>query len=327
MPAQELLALLSSPAAIDDLASRGPGALLVEGTLPAGSLPVPPLLPLVVVTPSAVPDPGDAPAPTVDVHAEDEDLERVLAAIEAAPLASASLAVLLRASESRSVAEGLLAESAVYGVLQAGPEFRTWRVGNPVRDRRRETGDAVHCRRQGDTLHVRLSRPAVCNALDAQMRDALAGCLQVAATDPGLTVRLSGDGPAFCSGGHLDEFGSRADPATAHILRLTRSVGWMLHQLAGRTQVFVHGACRGSGVELPAFCGSVAADPGATFGLPELSMGLIPGAGGTVSLPLRIGRHRTAWLAFTGQAIDAATALRWGLVDEIAADDAWTSRP
>ena len=55
----------------------------------------------------------------------------------------------------------------------------------------------------------------------------------------------------------------------------------------------------------------------ARFWLPELSMGLVPGAGGTVSLPRRIGRQRTAWLALTGEPIDAETARAWGLVDQI----------
>ncbi len=56
-----------------------------------------------------------------------------------------------------------------------------------------------------------------------------------------------------------------------------------------------------------------------TVALPELGLGLIPGAGGTISLPRRIGRHRTAWLALTQQPIDAATAREWGLVDELQA--------
>jgi enoyl-CoA hydratase/carnithine racemase len=73
----------------------------------------------------------------------------------------------------------------------------------------------------------------------------------------------------------------------------------------------------GSGVELAAFAGRVVAHPDTTFSLPELSMGLLPGAGGTVSLPGRIGRHRTAWLMLTGHRIDARTAQAWGLVDEI----------
>ena len=46
-------------------------------------------------------------------------------------------------------------------------------------------------------------------------------------------------------------------------------------------------------------------------------MGLVPGVGGTVSIPARIGRHRTAWLALTGERIDAPTAREWGLVDEV----------
>ena len=46
-------------------------------------------------------------------------------------------------------------------------------------------------------------------------------------------------------------------------------------------------------------------------------MGLVPGAGGTVSVTARVGRHRTAWLALTGERIDARTALDWGLVDAV----------
>jgi enoyl-CoA hydratase/carnithine racemase len=53
------------------------------------------------------------------------------------------------------------------------------------------------------------------------------------------------------------------------------------------------------------------------LGLPELSIGLLPGAGGTVSVTRRIGRWRTAYLVLSGRTIDAATALRWGLVDEV----------
>jgi enoyl-CoA hydratase/carnithine racemase len=81
----------------------------------------------------------------------------------------------------------------------------------------------------------------------------------------------------------------------------------------------VHGACVGAGTELPAFVAQVVARPDATFQLPEVPMGLIPGAGGTVSLPRRIGRQRTAYMAITGSTIDAATALAWHLVDRIEA--------
>jgi enoyl-CoA hydratase/carnithine racemase len=70
-------------------------------------------------------------------------------------------------------------------------------------------------------------------------------------------------------------------------------------------------------MELPAFASRVVARSDATFHLPEVGMGLVPGAGGTASIPTRIGRQRTAWLAITGATIDARTAMAWGLVDDL----------
>nr|WP_322973265.1 enoyl-CoA hydratase-related protein [Actinacidiphila soli] len=67
----------------------------------------------------------------------------------------------------------------------------------------------------------------------------------------------------------------------------------------------------------PAFAGSVRATADAAFRLPEVAMGLIPGAGGTVSVPRRIGRWRTLYLTLTGTALDNSHALSWGLVDAI----------
>jgi enoyl-CoA hydratase/carnithine racemase len=61
----------------------------------------------------------------------------------------------------------------------------------------------------------------------------------------------------------------------------------------------------------------VIAAPDTFFRLPEVAMGLIPGAGGTVSIPRRIGRHRTNWLGISGAVIDAEVALDWGLIDFI----------
>ena len=88
---------------------------------------------------------------------------------------------------------------------------------------------------------------------------------------------MRGEGPDFCAGGDLDEFGSRPDPASAHLIRLTRSPALLLHRLAARTTVFLHGACLGAGIELPAFAGRVVASPDTRIGLPEIRLGLIPG--------------------------------------------------
>lgn len=107
----------------------------------------------------------------------------------------------------------------------------------------------------------------------------------------------SGNGGLDLEGVNADGVGNRFDPAVAHRIRLRRSAGRAVAEVADRLTAYVHGACVGAGVELTAFAARVVADPGTTFWLPELAMGLVPGAGATVSIPRRIGRQRTALLA------------------------------
>ncbi|MBV8981889.1 MAG: enoyl-CoA hydratase/isomerase family protein [Acidimicrobiia bacterium] len=260
---------------------------------------------------------GDHRSQLVDVVVDDGSLEDIVRTVERWPIASVALAVLLRSAERRSVADGLIAESAVYSLLQAGPEFARWRAERPSGSHLQE-GPAVRCEREGDRLLVTLSRPDVHNAFSAAMRDELVEALAVARADLSIkTVVLAGEGKSFCSGGDLDEFGSRPDPATAHVLRLQRSAPLAVAAVAERLEVRLHGACLGAGIELAAFARHVVATDDAAIGLPEVTLGLIPGAGGTVSVTARAGRHNTAWLALSGSTIDAETARSWGLVDEV----------
>lgn len=172
--------------------------------------------------------------------------------------------------------------------------------------------------RDRNRLDIRLTRPEKHNAFSRAMRDGVSEALQLALADPSIEeVVLSGEGDSFCSGGDLDEFGSFPDPAEAHVIRTTRSPALLLSRLGDRARVEVHGACIGAGAELPAFTKHVIASEDAFFQLPEVGLGLVPGAGGTASLPRRIGRQRTAWLGLSGARIDARTALDWGLVDEV----------
>ncbi len=254
------------------------------------------------------------------VVATRQELELVADGVFAHPLASQSLAQLLRLSAGCSVHEGLVAESLVYATLQAGPEFAAWLASRPEpKPRAQPEGPAVRIDRAEGRLELWLNRPEKRNAFSAEMRDALCEGLALAVMDRSVErVLLRGEGPVFCSGGDLDEFGTLPDPATAHAIRSTRHPARLLHALEPRVECVVQGSCVGAGVELPAFATRVVARPDAAFRLPELSMGLVPGAGGTVSLPRRIGRQRTAWLALTGVAIDVETALSWRLVDAIA---------
>ncbi|HEX3705027.1 MAG TPA: enoyl-CoA hydratase/isomerase family protein [Mycobacteriales bacterium] len=231
--------------------------------------------------------------------------------------AAAVLHAVLQVSADLSVEDALAAESLGYSTLQAGAEHQAWLASRTPRERL-VSGSPVDIARDGDVLTIRLTRPERRNAIDAATRDALLDAFAIAEADPDLEVVWSGEGPSFCSGGDLDEFGTLPDPATAHLIRTTHSLGAAVHRLSDRMTVRVHGSCAGAGVELPAFAGRVIAGPDTTFRLPELAMGLIPGAGGTVSLPRRIGRGRTEQLALSGEPIDAATALDWGLVDELA---------
>ncbi|HXA31516.1 MAG TPA: enoyl-CoA hydratase/isomerase family protein [Acidimicrobiales bacterium] len=248
----------------------------------------------------------------------DQELALVTSTVAQGSGPAIALAQLLRFSAGISMTDALVSESFVYSLLQSGPIHRQWidRRG-PVRHRD-QSEPTVLAQRQSSSLLLTLNRPQVRNAYDARMRDELVAMLQVAAVDPTISsIALTGAGPSFCSGGDLSEFGSVPDPVSAHLIRTTQSAAPWLVRCGSRTTAIVHGACVGAGTELPAFVAQVVARPDATFQLPEVPMGLIPGAGGTVSLPRRIGRQRTAFMAITGSTIDAATALAWHLVDRI----------
>jgi Enoyl-CoA hydratase/isomerase len=258
-------------------------------------------------------------AEACDVIASDhESLSALTTAIAANPLASFALVALLRGADGRSIADGLAAESAVYSMLLAGPEFARWRHDHAARPQPQQNACAVGVQRDGSHLTIELNRPERHNAFDVAMRDGLYDAMLLAVADSSITrVTLSGRGASFCSGGDLDTFGSAPDVGNAHAIRLARSCGRLLAALANRVEVRLHGACFGAGIELPAFAGRVIATSDAVTSLPEISLGLIPGAGGTVSLPRRIGRQRTAYLALTGARLDAATAHAWGLIDTV----------
>jgi enoyl-CoA hydratase len=236
------------------------------------------------------------------------------------PVAAAVLMQTLRLTENQPVLEALDVESLAYATLQGGAEFKRWLEKNKAASPAVPTdhGPAVMVERTDDTLILELNRASNRNAINVEMRDALIEALQLALADDSIRrIRLSGRGKCFSVGGDLSEFGTLPDPASAHVIRALTMPGRFLAQCAARVECHVHGACIGSGVELPAFCKRVTAAPNTFFHLPELQFGLLPGGGGCVSIPRRIGRQRTAWWVLSGRRITARTALEWGLVDEI----------
>jgi len=253
-----------------------------------------------------VPDPHEALAKVADTMGRH-------------PRACVALGQLLRQTARLDIVSGLAAEAAVYSMLLGGPEFAEWLADRaapraaPVTEH-----PLVRLQREGAQLSVVLDHAERRNAFSFGMREALFDALEMAVLDDTIAqIELSATGPVFCSGGDLAEFGIATDLVAAYLVRLDRAPWRLIARLADRMTARLQGAAVGAGIEMAAFAGRIVAEPGTFFVLPEVNMGLVPGAGGTVSVTRRIGRWRTAWMVLTGDRVDADTALAWGLVDEI----------
>lgn len=298
--------LPDTPLAIVDLDAT-PGDATID------RLPVCPLI--------GIGDPTHPLAAALDAVAEPPvSIDALIAGITRAPRAAAAIVHFLRASEKIAVLDALAMESLAYGMLQGGVEHHAWldarspTVAQPAGD--------VAIDRDGAVLHIRLTRPWAGNAIDRSMRDGLYEAFTVAVLDPDIAeIVLTGEGRSFSLGADLAEFGTTRDPAEAHLIRMQTLPALALAGCAAALTVHVQCACVGAGLELAAFGQRITATADAWFQLPELAMGIMPGAGGSVSIPRRIGRRRAALMMLSGRRIGARTALDWGLIDAIAADE------
>jgi hypothetical protein len=259
-----------------------------------------------------------APQPWVPVADIDAALAQIQATVAHRPVASSVASSVVRTSEGLSFERALTIESLAYSTLLGGQEFRHWRSETPRSPHSDEDGPPVRLERLGDALRIILTRPKKRNALSAAMRDGLCEALGLVALDPSLvSAELSGEGENFCAGGDFQEFGAAGDLALAHILRQTASAALAAHRVKDRLSVRGHGAIVGGGLEIAAAAGDFRVHPSALMWLPEVTMGLIPGAGGTVTVPRRIGRQRALYMMLTAARINVATALDWGLIDGV----------
>ncbi len=237
----------------------------------------------------------------------------------AQPNASSVLLQLLLQCDTLDIDAAFMAESLAYGVLQGSLEHQNWLSGH--RQKSSSLDGHVIVTRTANRLEITLNRPTVYNAIDRIMRDRLREAFDVAAMDEEIEhVVLRGIGKAFCAGADLNEFGTTRDPAIAHAIRMQTLPAHAIARCSDKMTVHVHGACIGAGLEMVAFAKHISATHNAWFQLPELAMGLIPGAGGCISIPRRIGWKRTAQMILSGKRISASTALDWGLIDEIIDD-------
>ncbi len=175
--------------------------------------------------------------------------------------------------------------------------------------------------KEGPVAWLWLNRPRVRNAYNTVMRDELYQVLQAVRDDPEVRAAvLAGRGPSFCAGADLTEFGTTPSQAIARQVRWQRDV-WGLFLTCPKPLVAaIHGHCIGSGVEMALLCDIRMAAESASFAMPEVSLGLIPAAGGTQTLPRSIGMGRSLELLLAGRRLDAAEALEQGLVSRVVPD-------
>jgi len=258
-----------------------------------------------------------APRPWVSLGSFSH-VEELADTVRANPVSATIAAQLLRLTAKMPLADALTAESFAYSSLLGGAEFTRWLDAAKIDDGPPTPAEPIAIAREGDQLTLTLNDPTNHNAMTAAMRDALYEALANALDDPSEPdVLLRGAGKCFSTGGDLPEFGSARDLAEAHLVRTLHSCARALDALGDRGTVRLHGACVGSGIEVAAAAHHRIAAPDAWFQLPELGMGLIPGAGGTATVARAIGRHRTMWMLLSGKRVGAAQALDWGLVHKI----------
>jgi enoyl-CoA hydratase/carnithine racemase len=166
---------------------------------------------------------------------------------------------------------------------------------------------------------ITLNRPEQLNAINMEMRDLLWTYLEACRDDPDVRLILfRGEGRCFSAGADISEFGTAPSIMEARRARHERDVWGLLLGHRCITVAAMHGYCYGAGLELPLCCDYRVAATGTRFALPEVTLGYIPSAGGTQTLPRIVPPGVAARMILTGDPIETDEALRWGLVHEVA---------
>ncbi len=173
--------------------------------------------------------------------------------------------------------------------------------------------------KQDGIAWITLNRPQVLNAINMRMRDELWDVLQAVRDDPEvLVVIFRGAGErAFSAGADISEFGTAPSYVESRRARRQRDLWGLMLSLEKPLIAAIHGYALGAGIELPMCCDLRIASEDARLGLPEVSLGYIPSAGGTQTLPRHIPPGVAMHMILTGDPIDAQAALRHGLVQRV----------
>lgn len=165
-----------------------------------------------------------------------------------------------------------------------------------------------------------LNRPERKNALNTALLCELAGRVEALAAEGARVILVQGCDGNFAAGADIDEI---ATLSPQEALVDARVAAWKrLRECPLPLIAVVEGYCLGGGMELLLTCDFAIAHPDAKFGLPEVKLGLMPGAGGTQILPRVVGTRRAARMVLTGDMFDTETMRDWGIVTDLADDPA-----
>ncbi len=175
--------------------------------------------------------------------------------------------------------------------------------------------------RQGRVALVRLNRPAQLNALNDALMDALGAALRALDADDGVgAIVLTGNDKAFAAGADIAAMAEATYMDVYQSSFITRN--WeAIRQVRKPVLAAVAGFALGGGCELALACDLIVAAESARFGLPEVKLALLPGAGGTQRLPRAIGKAKAMDLCLSARLLDAQEADRYGLVSRVVPDD------
>jgi 3-hydroxyacyl-CoA dehydrogenase len=175
--------------------------------------------------------------------------------------------------------------------------------------------DRVHLERDGDVAVIVINNPPI-NAASAAVRSGLLAAIGTLKADAGLKAAvIIGGGSTFIAGSDLREFGQPlAEPQLPAVIAAIEACGKPV-------VAALHGAALGGGFELALGCDARVASPGTVVGLPEVTLGIIPGAGGTQRLPRLVGVPRAIGMICSGERVKSDAALALGLIDEVASGD------
>jgi enoyl-CoA hydratase/carnithine racemase len=178
-------------------------------------------------------------------------------------------------------------------------------------------GMLVDVRREGELSILTLQRPEKLNALSTAVERELSEALDSESVRASRALVLAGAGRAFCAGADIAEFEGRDPAAVMAYYRDTGAVYERFARVPFPTLAAIHGYCLGGGLELALAADFRIADDTAVFGLPEVSLGVLPSSGGTHRLVRLLGAARAKEIALLHERLDAHEAFRIGLVTEV----------